>query len=576
MRPYRWSAIALLLAAPAAAWLLGGCGGEPEVVARVGNEAITVADFDEAARNSASQYPPLPDTAKVMLLRDLVQRQLLITGAKQSGLYRDTVFLDYRRTEEDRLLRQELFQRMAGGPFAASAEEAEALYQRRNQEVHARVLYAMSREIARAAAAELQHGTDFAVACDRFNPPGSLPPGGDLGFLVPGALVPAIDDALVDAPLGQVVGPIEVPSQGFFYVRVEERRPRDQGPLESQRRQLAAMVRERKQRAAAVRAVEKLKAAYRVKVRREGPAIVMEKLRPDPQRSGPGGILLPPVLTEAERAEVLATWDGGAYTLADAMTDLNQSLNRPNLSMMPAIERWIGSQAMERVALVEARRRHLDREPDIQRRLRERLNNYLLDNYYEFHVLRQVALEPADLRAAYESRAAAFQSLDEVRLLSVVFPDSASAAQLVMHGAHAGNLREAAAMAAPNLRVRDERLRFPTPDPFWSRLYATFQAMTADEYAGPVQTPRGWLVYQMVSKRTRLEPYESLPATVQQSLQATALEIKREARLTALTDSLRRLIPVQENPRALSRVKWPTAGGPMPGGRVRLDAPGAG
>lgn len=540
---------------------VAGCSGGPKVLARIGNETITVDDFTEAAKNAAGQYPPLPDTAKVMLLRDLVQRKLLVVAAKQGGLYRDTTFLDYSKRDEERLLRQELFQRMAGGPFPVSPAEVQALYDQRKQEIRARVLFAMSEEIAKAAQAALASGEEFAAVCDRMNPPRSLPPGGDLGFIVPGNLLPALDEQLLNAPIGKVVGPIRIPGQGSFLIRVEERRKRDPGPLEGQRAQLEDVIKQRKGRAAAEKAIETLTTTYEIKVNRDGAAFMATRLRPDPNLSGPGGLTEPPILTEAERAKVVATWTGGSYTLADAMVDLEMSQGRPNFSMLPQVERWIESEAVDHVALLEARKRRIDHEPVFEKKARDRLDNYLLDSYYQSQVLARVSVDAADVRAAYEKRSSAFQVLEDVRLQHVTFADSAAAAQLTAHGAHAGTLREAAAMAAPNLRVREEQVRFPTRDPRWNGLYSTLLSSAEKDFVGPLKaggkSDAGWMVLQIVSKRVAVQPLEALPASVQQSLAGTAMEVKREARLAALTDSLRGAIPVTEFPKLLQKVTWP-------------------
>lgn len=550
-----------------------GCSGGPKVLARVGNETITVDDFTEAAKNAAGQYPPLPDTAKVMLLRDLVQRKLLVVAAKQGEMYSDTTFLDYSKRDQERLLRQELFQRMAGGPFPVSQAEVQALYDQRKQEIHARVLYAMSEDVAKSALDAVAAGEGFPAVCDRINPARALPPGGDLGFIVPGNLLPVLDEQLMTAPIGKIIGPINIPGQGSFLMRVEERRPRDPGPLEGQRAQLEDIIKQRKARAAGEKAIETLTTTYAIKVDHDGAAFMATRLRPDPRISGPGGLTEPPILTEAERAKVVATWTGGSYTLGDAMADLETSQGRPNFSMLPQVERWIESQGVDYVALLEARKRRIDHEPVFEKRVRDRLDNYLLDSYYQMQVLQRVSVDAADIRAAYEKRSSAFQILEEVRLQHVTFPDSAAAAQLAAHGAHAGTLREAVGMAAPNLRVRDEQVRFPTRDPRWNGLYSTLLSSAEKDYVGPLKAggkkDPGWMVLQIVSRRIAVQPLEALPANVQQSLAGTAMELKREVRLAALTDSLRGAIPVKEFPKLLIKVEWPAPAPAAQGQAVR-------
>ncbi|HYM80596.1 MAG TPA: peptidyl-prolyl cis-trans isomerase [Candidatus Limnocylindria bacterium] len=564
-----WSAVACCLALGVGAAWLAGCGGDEKVLARVGDQKITVEDFTEAARTVAAQYPPIPDSAKAMLLRDLVQRQILLHGANQAGYYRDTLFLDFKQRTEAALLREELFQRMVGGEIPVSNAEIEAFHKRRNQEVKTRVVFAMTREIADQALAELKGGAAFATVADKFNPGGMLPAGGDLGYLVPGTLVSPLDESLLSAPVGEVVGPLEAPAQGWFLMLIEERRPRPQAPLADDSLALTTMIRQRKQRTAALKAVDQLRNSYHVKVNPGGAQRMITALRPDPMADA-SQLMSPPPLSESTRAEALATYDGGVYTLGDALKDLETSRNRPNLSLQPTVERWIESQAIDHTTLLEARKRRLQNEPAIERKLRERLNNYLLDAYYDSQVSRQVQITDADVRATYESRASSFQRLDEARLLAATFPDSASAAQLQTHAGHAGTLREAAAMAGGGIKVREERVKFPNPDPFWSGKLASLLGMSDGEYSGPFKTERGWVVLQLVSKQVTTEPFETLPPMVQQSLRSAAVEQKRDGRLTALTDSLRKTITIVENREALKKVEWPAPEAPAPGTPRRI------
>mgnify|MGYP003694312315 CR=1 FL=1 len=76
----------------------------------------------------------------------------------------------------------------------------------------------------------------------------------------------------------------------------------------------------------------------------------------------------PPPLTTSESSKVLVEWEGGAYTMGDAFQDLrNGQIPRPNFNVMPSVERWLGLRAIERTALLEALRRQLDQDPDLQR-----------------------------------------------------------------------------------------------------------------------------------------------------------------------------------------------------------------
>jgi len=170
---------------------LGGCSSGHQVLARVGDRTITTADFMEVAQGAQAFYGNLPpDSAKARLLDDLVRRALLLEAAKRQGLDRDG---SMRREVEDQVLTAALAERLAPRQVPVSDAEIRQLYEWRRTESHTQLIYAVERGRADAAMNELTRGQTFTAVADRFNLPGMLPPGGDLGYLAPGALVNPLD-----------------------------------------------------------------------------------------------------------------------------------------------------------------------------------------------------------------------------------------------------------------------------------------------------------------------------------------------------------------------------------------------
>jgi hypothetical protein len=231
--------------------------------------------------------------------------------------------------------------------------------------------------------------------------------------------------------------------------------------------------------------------------------------------------------------------------------------------MVPSVERWLRSQVLERAALLEARRRRLDEEPAVQRRVRERLNNTLLDGFYQRHVIGEIRLDPGDLEATYQRHQASFVRLRSARVVSVTLADSAAAATLAAQVVTAPSLREAAATAATGVPVSEERLVFPAESPLWTQFETHLTAIQPGQSAGPFRIPSGWLIFQLLEKQQGAPPFEALNAGARAQLQGVALELKREARLAALTDSLRRAFaPIVVYSDRLRRIPWPPVAAP--------------
>lgn len=529
--------------------LIAGCSTDTDVVARVGNQPIHGEDLLIVARQIGARYSGPPDSAKAHLLDDMVRRELLVQGAMRGGFHRDTALLDQRRQLEEQTLRERLFAELSGGTVPVSEGEIQTLHGWRNQETRARVVFSFSREGILAARGDLARGADFAGVADRFNPPGFTPPGGDLGFVAPGFLLQPLDDLIRTSPPGKLIGPIEARGQGWFLLRVEERRARQNSPLEADRNLLTEVIRQRKQRQMMVRAFDRLTAEYEIEVVKGAP----QELTMRVINAGDQGV---PSLTPGEQATAMARYRGGVYTLGDAFQDLLTGRNQPDFHVLPSVERWLNSRALDRVLLLEARAHQYLEEPVVERSLREKTNDILLQSYFAQQILMPTQATEEDARSLYQ-RAGQVLELKGARILVVSLRDSAAALQLALSARQAEGLREAVATAAPGNRVRSETLEFPNPNPVWRSLEPRLRVLEPGQYDGPFQTPLGWLVVQMVSKSQVPSSFDALTEGQKEMLRNQATDLKRQQRLEELIASLRREIPVTIDWRRLKRLQWP-------------------
>jgi peptidyl-prolyl cis-trans isomerase C len=502
-----------------------------------------------------------PETAKAQLLQDLVQRALLLEAAKAKGLDRDTMARRVRRNAESEILSSTLLERAVAGPVPVSEAEARRWYEWRGVEAHLQLVYAPSRERADAALGEIRRGADFGEVADRYSLAGAIPPGGDLGMVAPGSLIAPLDRYVREAPIGEITGPVQSPGEGWFVLRVIERKPREQPPYDTQRQALMEMLSQRKQRLLSVRAFRKLRDQYRVRVEPAGAHILYQYYN-HPARLGGGEA---PEPSQAELKQVLARYDDArgrprAYTMGDALDDLDRGGERPNLTVLPSFEQWIESRVVLKTVEVEAGRRHLQEEPAVRARIDERVNDYLLDSIYSTAILQNVTVTPEDVRVAYRRQAAVFSTLNSIQVQYLVIPDSSAASNVLDHVRQAKTLKDAILLSSPGMSVREETVRFPTTDPDWSALESELRAVPIGSYGGPVSGRGGWIVYQVVARDETTPTFESLPPDVQMELRSIAQNAAVERRLAQFTDSLRTVIPVRIARTRLQEIPWPPPG----------------
>ncbi len=539
--------------------LLAGCSGQPASVAKVGNDFITVDQFKDAARGNEVQYQGVPDSAKSALLEDLVRRSMLVQEAKRRHLLADSALQRVRTQEATRLAMDRLIEILVPKDVPVSDAEIETFYKRREVEAHMSLIFVISKRDADAAKAALDRGEDFTAVANRYNPPGMLPPGGDLGFMPPGGLIEPLDQHLFDSPLNQLLGPDEVKGQGWAIARISERRPRKQEPLTAQKATLKSAIQQRKLRDLQQKAFAGLKDQYRVTLEAGAGQVMFQHFNN-------------PTADSSTAVQVLARYDGkdgkpATYTKADALTDLQDpTQQRPNFANQPIVEHWIELQVVRRVSALEAERRHLAQDPVVKRRVEERVNNMLLDRIYSDEIASKVgAASPAELKVAYDRRAQAFAKLDAIKLRTLAVPDSAAAATLIQKVGtdNSHHVRELVGMLPKNAqasaKLAEREIKYPTTEVPWSQLQGALASLQTGDVRGPLKTPAGWTFFEVLSKQQSTQTLEQLPPQIQHALEQEAVEAKRDHRLSAFTDSLRASIKVEIYRDRLKTIPWPVS-----------------
>lgn len=546
------------LLAPLAALLLfavAGCSGPLDrPLAQVGDRTVTVDDFIRIARGNEQQYPGDAAAAKDSLLRDLMVREAMLIAARERGYDQHPQAVTYRLSLEEQAMQRELRDMFAPPGVGVSEAELREMYRWRGEQAHLQIVYTFDEASARIAANQLAAGDPFEQVADRWNFPGMIGPGGDAGWASPGQLMQPLDDAIRKMPLGFIGGPYRT-AQGWFLVRVLERRPQEQMPFELQRANLEQMVRQRKQREVFTREVESIKREYDMKPVFAATQRVYQILQDG----------VPPAAGNEEN-EVLVRWRGGQYTVADLMQDLNDpNAEKPPASMMPAIEVWLETRALSRVLGAEARRRHLDQSPRVLKDVRDQFDNYLTQGLYVDVTSGAGAPDDADLRAVWERVRPQFVKLEWVDLEWIDLADSAQAMNIARHGGSGVSLADAIAMQAPSLSAHAERITFPASDNQWSVLEPMFIRIEPGTWVGPERRADGWRLLRMAGKQQVAQELDQLPPPVLENLRRSAEELRRDRVFVAFADSVQQAVGVKRFPERLAKLAWPIPPELLPG-----------
>jgi hypothetical protein len=532
---------------------LSGCGPRSTPVAKVGDRTLTVEDFTRAARGNEAGVPGPPELAKAAMLRQLVERELFLVAAHQHGSDTLEATRRFAAGAERKLLLQALYQSLVPPGLAVSEGEARAMYDARREQADVNLIYTLDEAVVRLAAGRLAAGEPFDVVADQVNEPNALPPGGRLGLRSPGDLFQPLDDVMRTQPLHVVGGPWHTP-QGWFLMKLNFRRPAPPAEFVQQRASLVELVRQRKQRQALSTALLALEQAHHLQVSPEGPAMLFRFLAP--ARAADAPHWMP---DSAERATALATFDGGAYTMGDAMDALlNASDTRgPDASSLGSVRSWIQGQAVTELALLEARRRHLDQDQPVAGKVRDEVSNHLAEGEVLQAVASIPAPDPGAGHALWETLKAQYPQLRSMRLAWLSTADTAHVGALARHAAAGASLREAARAVDPALVVHEETVRFPAQEQPWSAMQAELSQVGPGGWSQPLFTGADWRLVQVLDREQGTVEWAQLTPPQQEQVTRSVGDRARQARFEAYKDSLWKAINPVLMPENLRRLAWP-------------------
>ncbi len=232
------------------------------IVARIGDEAITLADLDAAIR----QLPPAMQSRlaepkeKLQFLEEYVARRLLAEAAVRAELQRDPQVLAELDHLRETLLANAYLEREVMAGATATDDEAKAYYEAHREEFPKVRRFELSHielgseAAATSAAAALASGADFADLARKVSDnKDTRDKGGHLGSWIEGSPLPAplgdapeIASALPSLGKGAHTGAIRTPSGRFQIVRVDEVSSPTVPAFEAVREQVLQRVRQEK------------------------------------------------------------------------------------------------------------------------------------------------------------------------------------------------------------------------------------------------------------------------------------------------------------------------------------------
>ncbi len=314
----------------------GKSGGQ--VVAKLGSEEITVAEFADFIKNKDYPYRGAQDefNKKREFLDSMINLRLVIRAAYESGLDKSEEIARVVLANKNKFLLDALYQKLVVSKAPVSDAELKEMYERLANKIRASHILVNTFDSAEAIVKKLTAGENFEqLAYQCSTDPSAKRNRGDLGYFTWGSFPPQLGDfeqAAFKLEPGEISTPVKT-QFGYHIIKLIDKQPNDlRAPYRdmefSMRNQIGAAKRDK----ILSEYIKELKTKFPVTVDTTTCMYVVRKRAdlypPQLQASLPKNDFDDAQLDRNERELVIATWPGGQLTLYEYL-QLSRAQNIP-------------------------------------------------------------------------------------------------------------------------------------------------------------------------------------------------------------------------------------------------------
>ena len=419
---------------------------QTEHVVRIGEEKITVAEFERRAQammKTGFSHIDIEDPAAGKVFLDgIIAHELLAQEGIRRGLDQDTLIAFEVQRVEEQALRAKLYEVAAlQGDYSSTEEEVRVFFLERefDTEVFSQHIVCATEEEAWEVLERLGKGEAFEDLFPLYSVPHiqkRFGPEGWVGWVKVGGLLPPLVGPFKSMELGDLYPEPVLTSSGYHVFKLKQRRPAD---FDADRDWLERRLREVKRGKDMEAYVNELRRRYGMEMN----AGAMQELQ----------ALDPGVKEWTGKATVLFSWTGGELTIGEYLDHHRLGRVKHPYSLDRAeLEKVTDGLAGREIMLTEARKLGLDSDAEIAAQVKARRDELIIQWLYRAEgrkAARKKGVTEEEIRAFYDDNQDMFTREDGGVASFDLVRDS-------IHGALFTNL-ENNAMDALISRLKEER-----------------------------------------------------------------------------------------------------------------------
>ncbi len=528
-----------------------GCGLSEDTVAKVGNQKITVEEFK---KELAKRYPnkesftDVDSSAKYSVLNRMIDSKRKLAAAYDQGLDNDEkVLLDVRHQKE-KMLMNKYYEKMIVDKMISEDEIREA-FEKQKEEVrasHILIAYAgargsqvkRSKDDAQKLAAELakraKAGEDFTGLAKQYSDDPSVKRNnGDLGYFTWGRMVPEFQKAAFAMKVGEISDPVES-SYGFHVIKLEDRRENknfgdkdfEKESFNIKRKLYFARQEEGRVRWDSLRS--RLQKEYDYKLLRDNLKDLTAKLK----EKGKKRLLNPEDLSDEEKQTLLATWDGGEFTLADLLEEYKDSFSRlrPALVEYVRLAPEVENINLKNFMVAKAKDMGLDDDEEIEKQLAVIKERRMLAVLQDKEINSKIEPTEEDVKKYFEENKEEFTYPPKIQIWEIFVKDEKLATK-IYGWAKAGRNFEKLAEKYTEDKAYKKKKGFLGYRVKTQRGAVSREAFKIGENAigGPVRYHNGWVVLKTGKKKEKeYMTFETARPRVEAKMRRERTKLRRD------------------------------------------------
>ncbi len=487
-------------------FVLGCSKKEDQVVARVGDQTITVADLN--ARAKGVTYTSWDDELKKRqdILNGLIDDRLMIIAARESGLNEDPAFQKNMSSAERNILLENLYQKEIIEKCKPSEKEIRDAYEKMGWELRARHILVSTEEEAKNLRQQIADGADFAeLAKEHSRDPSNKDKGGDLGYFGWGKMVPTFQETVYAMEIGEVSAPVQS-DFGWHIIKLEDRRTVDRRDWEEEKSRIDRKITSDRSKVRAEEYVTALKEESNIQIDSEGAQALLNNLMAKKTAATD--------FTAEQLEMTLVTFKDGSWNIDDFLKEFQNvpPMYQPRVRDLNDLEALVKNILTGLLLDKRARQIGLQNDPEIVERLRLEEDSALLKTFQQKGIPRDTTVTDGEIIAYYNENNDRFSTLEQAHVLEIQL-DSEEEAQEVLRQLRAGanfaklaeekSTRAWAAKKGGDLGWLDKR-RYP-------KVSEAALELKVGELGGPIQDANKYSVIKVLGKKpAELRPLDEV------------------------------------------------------------------